>query len=918
MRKAMHAATDDTELASAREQLIELSLDMLCVFDRDGSFKVLNPAWTATLGWSQTELRARPMIEFVHPDDRAHATHTLTELAAGKSIRDQVYRLYCKDGSFCWVSANASPGTAGLTVAVVRDITHQQATATALRKHAQELQLLVDNIPGLISRVDRDLRYLFANQEFDRVFGWAAEDVIGHTMPEVLGADMFARIEPYVQSALAGNAAEFEFTITHADSGVLHRLVRIVPELTPDGTVKGFLVAGFDMTAQKRLNALLTLQAAVLHKIALNTPSADTLDTLLKMTEEQGKDMLCSILLLDANGIHLRCAAAPSIPKGFMDVYDNRPIGPSSGSCGTAAYRRETVVVEDIASDPLWRDHRDVALAHGLRACWSAPIFGTGHKVLGTIAIYYRISRRPLPEERQLIEMVAALAAIAITRQQEEGRLRTIEQRLHHIGTNLPDTVLYQLLCEADGRRQFVYVSSAIERVMGITADAVLADSSALYAQILAEDAGLLVAAEAESLRTMSAFQLHIRMWIGAGGVRWMKLRSAPRKLGDGRIVWDGVISDITELKAAEQALYDSRERLSRIIKATPGGVVTVDADGFFLFANQEAERLLGLSAKDPAARAYDDPPWLLRNLDGTPVAGCEMPCQRAFDTNQSVYGVERTVVHADGTQFLLSINASPLRDVSGAVTEVVATLSDITAARSTELALRTHQTRLQVLSQRLLEVQETERATLARELHDDIGQTLTALKLNLQWVQPRVTGTALKKVTAAVELTGHALAQTRSLTLDLRPPQLDTLGLAAALRDQAKRIAASAGLAVRFVIEPECGTAKSPQAVALFRIAQEALTNIARHAGAREVVVELRQQEGELLIAISDDGRGFDLVAERDRALKGGSMGLLGMEERAVLAGGRLQIDTRPGQGTRVQASYPLKAGKKVRKGAA
>ncbi len=1043
MRKPKHMAKDNTEVAPAREQLIELSLDMLCVFEDDGYFKVLNPAWTATLGWSETELRARPITEFVHPDDRAHAVHTLAQLAAGKFIRDHVYRFHCKDGSYRWVSANSSPGTAGLSVAVLRDITPQQAMATALRERAHELQLLIDNIPGLISRVDRNLRYLFANAEYERVFGTAAEDVIGHTMPEILGADLFADLESPVQRVLAGETVDFEFTITRAVGSDLHRWGRFVPEWDSSGKVKGFLIVGFDVTTQKRANALLALQATALRNIAVNAPLADTLQTLLRLTEAQGKDMLCSIQLLDVDGLHMRCGVAPSIPGTFIHAFDGQPIGPGAGSCGTAAYRRETVVVEDIASDPLWRDYRDAALAHGLYACWSTPIFGSEREVLGTFAIYYRDRRPPLPEEHQLIEMVIDLAAIAITRQREESQLRTIEQRLRHIGDNLPETVLYQLVRETDNRMRFVYVSSAVERVNGVTVDAVLADSQTLYSQILPEDALLIAAAEAESLRTMSAFKIEIRIRTSGGELRWIKLRSAPRALGDGRVIWDGFLNDITERKGIEQTLHDSQERLSRTIEATPSGIVIVDGSGFFVFANKEAEKLLGLSAKDLTARAYDDPPWLLRHLDGAPFASSEMPCKRAFDTNQSVYGIERVIQHPDGTQFLLSVNAAPLRDAGGTVTGVVAALTDITTIRRTALALqaseqqlrlyvehspaaiavldrdmrylivsrrwvdfyrlgdqslvgrshyellpnmpthwreinqrslagainshnaeafvqsdgqtnwlrwetrpwrytdgtiggiiifteditarklaedalRTHEARLQMLSQRLIEVQETERATIARELHDEIGQTLTALKLNMQWLQLRVTGTALDKVTASVELAGNALAQTRNLTLDLRPPQLDALGLAAALCDQAKRIAASAGFAVRFVIETEHGTDKSTRAITLFRIAQEALTNVARHAGAREVLVELRQRDGELIIAISDDGHGFNLETERDRALKRGSMGLLGMEERVSLVGGRLQIVTRPGHGTRIQASYPLEAAKIVREGVA
>jgi len=160
------------------------------------------------------------------------------------------------------------------------------------------------------------------------------------------------------------------------------------------------------------------------------------------------------------------------------------------------------------------------------------------------------------------------------------------------------------------------------------------------------------------------------------------------------------------------------------------------------------------------------------------------------------------------------------------------------------------------------------------------------------------------------VAIADRTLSQTRDLSLDLRPPQLDQLGLAATLRDALQRIADTAGIDARLVVEPEDIALERGLATAAFRVAQEAMTNAVRHAAPRHIVVELRATHDALHLAVSDDGRGYDLEAARGRALKGGSMGVLGMEERVALAGGELRILTRPGQGTRVQASFPRKAG--------
>lgn len=229
-------------------------------------------------------------------------------------------------------------------------------------------------------------------------------------------------------------------------------------------------------------------------------------------------------------------------------------------------------------------------------------------------------------------------------------------------------------------------------------------------------------------------------------------------------------------------------------------------------------------------------------------------------------------------------------------------------------LQLQQANQRLQQLSQRMMEVQEAERAALARELHDEIGQALTAIKLNAQWLARRTTGPGLQKLTDCIALANRTLSQVRGMALELRPPQLDQLGLTAALRDLTERMSASADLNAQFnadALEVAPGYA---QATAAFRVAQEALTNVVRHAGAGKVEVELRRRGGELIVTVADDGGAFDLEAALAGSIKGSSMGLLGMQERVNLAGGWLKIESQPGQGTRVSAGFPVDVPKERR----
>src|SRR5439155_2499699 len=171
----------------------------------------------------------------------------------------------------------------------------------------------------------------------------------------------------------------------------------------------------------------------LLEMIARGDSLARILDALCRLVEELASGALSSVLLLDPKTNRLRHGAAPSLPIKYTEAIDGLVIGPCVGSCGTAAYRAEPVIVSDIASDPLWADFRDLALGHGLRSCWSTPILSSAGKVLGTFAIYYRQPRSPTPQEHELIEQITHLASIALEREHAEEALRQAQADLAHV-----------------------------------------------------------------------------------------------------------------------------------------------------------------------------------------------------------------------------------------------------------------------------------------------------------------------------------------------------------------------------------------------------------------------------------------------------------------------------------------------------
>jgi signal transduction histidine kinase len=214
---------------------------------------------------------------------------------------------------------------------------------------------------------------------------------------------------------------------------------------------------------------------------------------------------------------------------------------------------------------------------------------------------------------------------------------------------------------------------------------------------------------------------------------------------------------------------------------------------------------------------------------------------------------------------------------------------------------------RLQTLSGRLLAVQEDERRHLARELHDEFGQILATITLHLHAALGLAGASARPRLDECAKLLQQAGEQVRSLAIELRPSMLDTLGLEATLRWLAEQHQQRTGCEVQ-VVGHLSGAPLSPDlAISCFRVSQEALTNVVRHAAARHVWIEVSQSDRVLELVVRDDGVGFDVAPTQQKAIRRGSLGLLGMAERVQLLGGTLYVESEPGRGTRIRASFPL-----------
>ena len=285
-----------------------------------------------------------------------------------------------------------------------------------------------------IAHVAPNGRLLLVNQRLCDITGYTRDALLARSLQDLTHPDDLARERAFAHALLAGqistslHAQEMRYLRQDGSIAWIGHTASLVTKNS--GEPDYFISVIEDITERKRSEALAVGQNQVLETMARGAPLAETFTILLHIIEAQSPEMLCSVLLLDADGIHLRHGAAPSLPAEYLHAIDGAAIGPQAGSCGTAAFLGKAVIVEDIAVDPRWDDYRALAMPHGLRACWSTPILDASGHVLGTFAIYYRVPGRPTALHLELIQVATHTAAIAISRKQAEAQILKLNAEL--------------------------------------------------------------------------------------------------------------------------------------------------------------------------------------------------------------------------------------------------------------------------------------------------------------------------------------------------------------------------------------------------------------------------------------------------------------------------------------------------------
>jgi PAS domain S-box-containing protein len=603
-----------------------------------------------------------------------------------------------------------------------------------------------------------------------------------------------------------------------------------------------------------------------------------------------------------ARRIHILAAAGKAL--GYLDgismAWDDSPLG--NGPAGCAWRSGEVQCNDDLLADARYTPWRDRARAYGFRSSFVLPVSPPGGAVAVLLSIYSEQKSAVDREQLELFRLLGDDLGVCIevlrnrTALQDASKYRVRQDReIAVLQSAFESSVAAVVVTGADSRIKVV--NPAFETLFGYSREHIIGQNPSVLAS--GRHGSEYFHEMWEQLRNRGCWSGDIvnRGQDGREVVCWLSI-SALRNSNHSITHYVGSYRDITDQLQSMESLRREQRFANAIMESMPGIVYFYDASGRFRRWNRNfldvsgysAEELQGMRPLDFFDSAHKQ---LMQDRIGNVFENGTDSVEAPFVTKSGVsipYLFTGRRLNYAGENFLIGVGI------------------DISKRKLAEQALDAQLERLQSLSRQVLEIQEQERNRLGRELHDSVAQDIGAVSLNLTILRnllgQSINGALAQRLDDSQALLEEAAHRVRDLMVELRPPGLDEFGLVAALAEHANRVAHRVGISITVNGSDPKPRFPATVAISLFRIAQEALNNVVKHARASEVHINLDVGFEEVILEVDDNGSGFDLAGRSASGTRG--MGLLTMSERAESIGGRCSVRSTVGKGTRVRVSAP------------
>lgn len=901
--------------ASVREHeeryrlLFDTSLDAIMLTGPDGSIYAANPAACRLFERSELEICQVGRQGVIDTRDPRLAAAIEERSRTGKFFGELNFLTKSGVSYPCEVSSAVFTDTRGQlrTSMIIRDLRERDRNAEIQRQNAQKFSILFARsaFAALLTRPDNIIEEV--NDEFENMFGYTKSEVIGKTAQEINIQPSPPDLEIISARLQKDNSSRSQELTIHTKAGVPLRLLVNV-DIVHFGEAVYYLSTMQDITERKRMEekilrvnrlyaTLGQINQAIVHQKDRDRLFAD----ICRVAIDYGHYRMAWIGLIDPQDQSVKPVAFAGEENGYLSSVSiqsqDSPLG--RGPTGTAVREGQCVVCQDISTDPRMIPWREQALSRGYRSSASIPIRQSG-AVIGALAVYGEEPYGFDVEDENLLRKIEddiSFALDALAAEADRARKAQALENSERKFSILFNKASLPAVLSRYPRHEYVDVNEAWLDLFGFTKNEVIEKTSV--------ELGVNRDQVQRERTIQQVFQKHSiqnleQILYTKGGrpltiltnVNWVEIEGQNYAITS--------IQDITDRKKAEGALLESEERYRNLLDTAPVGIA-VHSEGKIVFANPAGAHMIGAESPDQVVGKSI--------LEIIHPAGLALSIDRIKKLQAGVRGLyptEDTYLKLDGSLLYVEVMATLIRYNGKPAVQVI--IADITDRKQKEEDLRASSEQIRLVTARLAENQEIERRAIAKELHDRVGQGLTALGINLGLIRQKLEkerlDEAFPRLDSAQNIVNEVTDQIREVMAELHPPVLEDYGLAAALRWLADRLYQQVGMQIDVTGEQIDPRIPQAQSIVLYRIAQEALTNIIKYAGTNQAAITLKAQPDWVILTIADQGIGFN-PSEPFSLLKP-HWGLLLMRERAESVRGDLTIESVPGKGTIVQAKIP------------